>query len=59
VKTLEVLLAGVRIREYRQREASGDSVRFEVLEWKPNGKIPEDRFRLEVPPGTKVTRLGS
>ena len=58
VKKLEVLLAGTRIREYRQEEASGDSVRFEVLEWKPNGKIPEDRFRLEVPAGTNVTRLG-
>jgi hypothetical protein len=59
VKKLEVRLTGAKIREYFQEEASGDSVRFEVLEWKPNGVIPEDRFRLEVPAGTKVTRLGS
>lgn len=59
VKKLEVLITGTKIREYRQEESSGDRVRFEVLEWKPNGKIPEDRFLLEVPPGTKITRLGS
>ncbi len=58
VKGIEVHLAGSRIREYRQEDASGDKVRFEVLEWKANGKVPEDRFRLEVPLGTKVTRPG-
>jgi hypothetical protein len=56
LKKVEVRLSGPRIRDYRQEDASGDRIRLEVLEWKPNPQIPEERFSLEVPPDTKVSR---
>jgi hypothetical protein len=58
VKKIEMTFAGHRLIEYLQEEVSGDRVRMEILAWKVNEEIPAERFRLEVPPGTRVTRAG-
>jgi hypothetical protein len=57
VKEILVRFADFRIAEFEQLEASGNRLRLQVLAWSENEEIPPERFRLEVPAGTKRVRL--
>ncbi len=58
VERIEIVFRDYRIHEYRQIERSRDELRMEILEWKVDAKIPEERFRLEVDSRTKIVRVG-
>ena len=57
VKRLRMVMVDDQMREYSQEEKKGNKVRMEILFWDENSEIPPERFRMEVPAGTKTVRL--
>ncbi len=57
VKRLRMVMVDDQMREYSQEEKKGNKVRMEILFWDENREIPPERFRMEVPAGTKTVRL--
>ncbi len=57
VKRLRMVMVDDQMREFSQEERKGNKVRMEILSWDENREIPPERFRMEVPPGTKTIRL--
>lgn len=57
VKRLRMVMVDDQMREYTQEEKKGNKVRMEILSWEENQEIPPERFRMEVPAGTKIVRL--
>ncbi len=57
VKRLRMVMVDDQMREYSQEEKKGNKVRMEILSWDENREILPERFRMEVPPGTKIIRL--
>ena len=57
VKRLRMVMVDDQMREYSQEEKKGNKVHMEILSWEENHEIPPERFRMEVPAGTKTVRL--
>ncbi len=58
LQEIRVTLVDYRVVEYVQTETSGDRVRMQILSWEPGAKIDPRAFELDVPPQTRVVRLG-
>lgn len=57
VKRLRVVLVDGQLREYVQEDRKGNQVHMKILSWEENAEIPAERFRMDVPEGTKTVRL--
>lgn len=44
------------LRSFEVVETEGDSIRFDFNQWEANPALPDDAFKVDIPPGVKVHR---
>ena len=54
IGSMELVFEGIEIKEVRQTEKGGNSLRMKIRSFVRNPKLRRDELELKVPPGTKI-----